>query len=597
MWYSAEVIEDIRQGNDIINIISEYIELKQKGGSFLGICPFHKESTPSFHVSADKQLYQCFGCGASGTVFTFIMNIENYDFFDALKYLAEKINYQLPEPSHFNSTESKKKMELKNKLYDIHKIVARKYYENLSISQGDIANKYLDERKVLPNIRKKYGLGYSLYKKDEVYTLLKQKGYSNEEIVASGLVLKDKNGKFYDRFSGRLMFPIIDVQGRIIGFGGRELKGSKNIPKYLNSPDTDIFNKSYNLYSINFAKNSKAKEFILVEGYMDVISLYQAGITNVVASLGTAFNENHAKALKKYVNKAILLFDSDEAGVKAILRAIPILTSNGITPKVLQVTNAKDPDEYIKKFGPENFKRLLSNSKSYISFEIEQKLKEYNINDITEKIEFTKEVAKIISKLENSIEKEAFAKEASNITGISYETIIDEIKAFSNNFSITLKKTKYNTFKKDFNSNKPKEIQKGLKQAQEGLLYFISVNINLYNIIKNLIKPIEFFDSEYIQLAEIIFDYNDNNKNIYPAEIINKFENSEIQKKISNVFMQKDDFDENEDLEKIINDYYKIIKKNYIDFKIEQATNTKDLSNLQQLFEEKKQLDKIYIKL
>ncbi|MDE6182403.1 MAG: DNA primase, partial [Eubacteriales bacterium] len=461
MRYSDEIIEEIRLGNDIVDIINGYTALKQKGNSFFGLCPFHKESTPSFSVSPDKQLYHCFGCGASGTVFNFIMNIENYDFLDTIRYLADKINYQLPELT-YTGAKSSSEIELKNKLYDIHKIVARKYYENLSMAQGDIANKYLDERKVLPNIRKKYGLGYSLFKKDDIYNLLIQKGYTESEILASGLVLKDKKGRFYDRFFGRLMFPIIDVQGRIIGFGGRELNGQKNTAKYLNSPDTPIFNKSYNLYSINFARYSKTKEFILVEGYMDVIALYQIGVTNVVASLGTAFNENHARALKKYANKAILLFDSDDAGTNAILRAIPVLTQNGINVKVLQVSNAKDPDEYIKKFGAENFIKLLNNAKSHILFEIEQKLKEYNIEDITEKIEFTKEVAKIISKLENNIEKEVFAKEASNITGISFDTIYTEIKNFSESSSINFKKIKYNKSKHDMAINKIEEAKKGL---------------------------------------------------------------------------------------------------------------------------------------
>lgn len=589
MRYSDEVIEDIRLGNDIVDIINGYTQLSQKGNSFFGLCPFHKETTPSFSVSPDKQLYHCFGCGASGTVFNFIMNIENYDFLDTIRYLADKINYQLPELTYSGSKYSKE-TELKSKLYDIHKIVARKYYENLSTPEGEIANKYLDERRILPNIRKKYGLGYSLFKNNDIYNLLNKNGYTEEEILSSGLVLKNNKGQFYDRFFGRLMFPIIDVQGRIVGFGGRELSGQKNTAKYLNSPDTPIFNKSYNLYSINFARYSKTKEFILVEGYMDVIALYQIGITNVVASLGTAFNENHARALKKYANKAILLFDSDEAGTNAILRAIPILTQNGIKTKVLQVSNAKDPDEYIKKFGAEKFKELLKSAKSNTLFEIENKLKAYNLEDITEKIEFTKEVAKIISKLENNIEKEVFAKETSNITGISYDTIYSEIKNFSESSSINFNKTKYTKPKNYIDKNR-------IEEAIEGLLYILAININVYNIIKNLINPEEFLDDIYIQLSEIIFEYNNNNKNIYPVEIINKFEDLEIQQKISKIFMQRFDFSESEYLEKVVNDYYKIIKGKYIDFKIDEAINTNDLISLQKLSNEKKQLDKIYIKL
>lgn len=589
MRYSDEVLEDIRLGNDIVDVINGYTELRQKGSSYFGLCPFHKESTPSFSVSPDKQLYHCFGCGASGTVFNFIMNIENYDFLDTIKFLADRINYQLPEISN-NGFISSEKIELKNKLYEIHKIVARKYYENLSEKQGEIANRYLDERKILPNIRKKYGLGYSLFKKDDIYNFLKEKQYSEKEILESGLVLKNKKGEFYDRFVGRLMFPIIDVQGRILGFGGRDLSGRKDTAKYLNSPDTPIFNKSSNLYSINFARYSKNKEFILVEGYIDVIALYQIGVTNVVASLGTAFNENHARVLKKYTNKAILLFDSDEAGTNAALRAIPILEQNGIKTKVLQVVNAKDPDEYIKKFGAENFIKLLNNAKSHISFEIQQKMKQYNLDEVSEKIEFTKETAKIISKCNSDIEKEVFAKEASKITGISFEAIFSEIKNFSENSSINFKKIKYNK------SNNLNDIS-NVEEARKGLIYILSVNLEAYKIIKNYILPEYFLDAGYVKLAKIIFEANDNNKNIYPAEIVNKFEDVEIQQKVSKVFMQKIDFSENEYLEKIVNDFVKIIKKQYIDVKIDEATNKQDLLNLQKFLKQKKETDEIYIRL
>lgn len=589
MRYSDDVLEDIRLGNDIVDVINGYTELKQKGSSYFGLCPFHKEATPSFSVSSDKQLYHCFGCGASGTVFNFIMNIENYDFLDTIRFLADRINYQLPEVSNKGFISSKE-IELKNRLYEIHKIVARKYYENLSSKQGEIAKKYLDERKILPNIRKKYGLGYSLFKKDDIYNFLKEKNYTEKEILSSGLVLKNKNGEFYDRFFGRLMFPIIDVQGRILGFGGRDLSGKKDTAKYLNSPDTPIFNKSYNLYSINFARYSKNKEFILVEGYIDVIALYQIGVTNVVASLGTAFNENHARLLKKYANKAIILFDSDEAGINATLRAIPILKQNGIKTRVLQTLNAKDPDEYIKKFGTENFIKLLNNAKSHIYFEIEQKMKQYNLNEVSEKVEFTKETAKIISKCESDIEKEAFAKEASKITGISIEAIFNEIKNFSENSSINFKKIKYNK------SNNLNDINK-IEEAKKGLIYILATNLDIYNNIKEYILPEYFLDEGYINLAKVIFEASDNNKNIYPAEIVNKFEDIEMQQKVSKVFMQKIDFSESEYLEKIVNDFFKIIKKQYLDFKIDDAINKQDLINLQIFLKQKKETDEIYIKL
>lgn len=583
MRYSDDIIEDIRFGNDIVELINGYTSLKQRGNSYVGLCPFHKESTPSFSVSPDKQLYHCFGCGASGTVYNFIMDIENYDFLDALIYLADRINYPLPEPngSFDNSLSEKKQI-----LYDIHKLVAKKFYENLSNPQAQIANDYLDKRGISKNARIKFGLGYSLFKKDDIYNFLKQKGYDDDIILESGLVIKSKNNSFFDRFFGRLIFPIINVQGRVIGFGGRDLTDSKTSPKYLNSPDTPIFNKSYNLYSINIAKNNKNKELILVEGYIDVIALCQVGITNVVASLGTAFNENHIKLLKKYANKVIILFDSDDAGIKATLRAIPILIENGIYVRVAQVEDAKDPDEYISNFGTNNFIKLLNTAKSYISFQIIQKMKDYNLNDPIQKVEFTKEVSKIISSLSSPVERDVFINEASQITKISKEAIYEEVNmVLSNN----------NNIERIINK-KPKQsiLNNKLDEARQSILYILSSNINIYNILKNYINYEDFIDGAYIKLAKLIFELNEKNQPIYPAEITLKFENPEEQKQISKVFMLKIDFSNSDNLEKVINDQIKIIKRAYFDKIISESD---DLEKVQNALKDKKKFDKLYINI
>lgn len=583
MRYSDDIIEDIRFGNDIVELINGYTSLKQRGNSYVGLCPFHKESTPSFSVSPDKQLYHCFGCGASGTVYNFIMDIENYDFLDALMYLADRINYPLPEPngSFDNSLSEKKQI-----LYDIHKLVAKKFYENLSNPQAQIANDYLDKRGISKNARIKFGLGYSLFKKDDIYNFLKQKGYDDDIILESGLVIKSKNNSFFDRFLGRLIFPIIDVQGRVIGFGGRDLTDSKTSPKYLNSPDTPIFNKSYNLYSINIAKNNKNKELILVEGYIDVIALCQVGITNVVASLGTAFNENHIKLLKKYANKVIILFDSDDAGIKATLRAIPILIENGIYVRVAQVEDAKDPDEYISNFGTNNFIKLLNTAKSYISFQIIQKMKDYNLNDPIQKVEFTKEVSKIISSLSSPVERDVFINEASQITKISKEAIYEEVNmVLSNN----------NNIERIINK-KPKQaiLNNKLDEARQSILYILSSNINIYNLLKNYINYEDFIDDAYIKLAKLIFELNEKNQPIYPAEITLKFENPEEQKQISKVFMLKIDFSNSDNLEKVINDQIKIIKRAYFDKIISESD---DLEKVQNALKDKKKFDKLYINI
>ena len=452
--------------------------------------------------------------------------------------------------------------------------------------QAQIANDYLDKRGINKNTRIKFGLGYSLFKKDDIYTFLKEKGYNDEIILESGLVVKGKNNTLFDRFFGRLMFPIIDVQGRVIGFGGRDLTDNKNTAKYLNSPDTPIFNKSYNLYSINIAKNNKNKELILVEGYIDVISLCQVGITNVVASLGTAFNENHIKLLKKYANKVITLFDSDDAGIKATLRAIPILVENGIYVRVAQVENAKDPDEYISKFGTNSFLQFLNNAKSYISFQIIQKMKEYNLNDPIQKVEFTKEVSKIISSLSSPVERDVFINEASQITKISKEAIYEEVNivlSTNNNIpKITNKKPKHS-----IQNNK-------LDEARQSILYILATNVNMYNILKQYITPDDFLDNVYVKLAKLIFDLNEQNKPIYPAEIALKFEDIEEQKQISKVFMLKIDFSNNDKLEKVINDQIKIIKKAYFD-KIILESN--DVEKVQGALKDKKLFEKLYINI
>ena len=581
MRYSDDIIEDVRFGNDIVEVINSYTPLRQRGNSYVGLCPFHKESTPSFSVSPDKQLYHCFGCGASGTVYNFIMDIENYDFLDALNYLANRINYTLPElTSTFDNTLYDKKQTL----YTIHKIVAKKFYENLSNPQAKIANEYLDKRGINKNTRIKFGLGYSLFRKDDIYTFLKENNYDDDIILESGLVVKNKNNQFFDRFFGRLMFPIIDIQGRVIGFGGRDLTNNKNTAKYLNSPDTPIFNKSYNLYSINIAKNNKNKELILVEGYMDVIALCQIGITNVVASLGTAFNENHIRLLKKYANKVILLFDSDDAGVKATLRAIPILVENGIYVRVAQVENAKDPDEYISKFGANSFLQFLNNAKSYISFQIIQKKKEYNLNDPIQKVEFTKEISKILASLSSPVERDVFIEEASKITNISKNAIIDEVNLLLSSNTPLISKIK----------PKQNKINNKIDEAQQSILYILATNIRIYNILKKYIKPTNFLNPIYIKLANLIFQLNENNEPIYPAEIILKVEDIEEQKLISKVFMLKIDFSNSDKLEKVINDQIKIIKKAYFDKVILENTNIDEVQNV---LKETKLFDKLYINI
>ena len=575
MRYSEEIIEEVRLGNDIVELINAYTPLKQRGSSYVGICPFHKENTPSFSVSPDKQLYHCFGCGASGTVFNFIMDMENYNFLEALEFLANRINYDLPT----NDFSSQQEQEEKNTLYEIHKIVARKFYDNLFSSEGTLAIDYLKNRQINTNSSRRFGIGYSLLKNDDVYIFLKQKGYSDEIILKSGLVIQGNNGSFFDRFSGRLMFPIIDSFGRIIGFGGRDLL-NRDKAKYLNSPDTLIFNKSFNLYNINIAKNNKRRELIIAEGYLDVISIYQAGVHNVVASLGTAFNQNHIKLLKKYADKVILMFDNDEAGIKATLKAIPLLVQNGISVRVAVLEGAKDPDEYIKKFGAESFISLLNSAKSYIYFQIKQKLKEYNIDNSMDKIEFTKDISKIIASLKSPVERDVFVKETSNITGIEKEAILQEVSLLIDN----------NDFEHiNYKRQEPKNSR--IEKAREFIINIIASDRHIYTKLEPYINKEEFVEPIYIRLLDMIISHYEQNNPICLADLILKFDEKD-QKQISSLFMLKLDFSDINRIEKLINDQIKIIKKSYYEKLI---LENKSEEIVKEAYEKNKNLDKLYI--
>jgi len=601
MYYSQNVIEKIRIENDIVDVINGYTSLKQKGNSYFGLCPFHTENTPSFSVSPDKQLYHCFGCGASGNVIGFIMQAENCDFVDAIKYLAQRINYDIPEDSM--SDQEKANKQIKEILFKIHKKAARYFYDNLSSLEGKKALRYLDKRNISLPVRKKYGLGYSGIKRNSLFDFLKKQGFETSLILKSGLVIKGKNGECYDRFINRIMFPIIDVQDRIIAFGGRAIGNSE--PKYLNSPETDIFSKSHNLYSINFAKKTKMKEFIIVEGYMDVISLYQYGIKNAVAALGTAFNDSNAKLLKRYAESVILLFDSDKAGVNAVLRAIPFLTRNGIKPKVLQVENAKDPDEYINKFGATAFCSLIENKcKNYISFQVEQIKKQYNINDTEQKIKFVNDIVKLLSSLDNEIEIDVYAKEISKITNISYAAIKREIN--KNNYINTDEKR----YSKSVYLNK-KENKKGINDARKNIINVLASNIFVYNALKDELSAEEFVEPLYVKLVNIIYNMYSKDNVICPAEIVSFFETPEQQQEVSNILLLQSDTETDKELEKAVNDRIRLIKEAYIDdensktVKLIDEAYIKNENSKAKVYEEKlktlkikrKNINKLYINI
>ncbi|MGE4214398.1 MAG: DNA primase, partial [Anaerotignaceae bacterium] len=470
------------------------------------------------------------------------------------------------------------------------------YHEVLQAEEGKNALDYLEKRQVTLAMQRKFGLGYAPEGKDRLYSVLKEKGFSEKAMIKSGLVMENKYGKgYHDRFYGRLMFPIFDVQGRVIGFGGRIME--KGEPKYLNSPETPLFNKKRTLYGLNFARSSKKKELIIVEGYMDMISIYQAGFHNVAASLGTAFNAEHATVLKKFVTDIILIFDSDTAGETAALRAIPILVSAGFRVKVLQVPNGKDPDEFIKQNGSLEFSKLLVNAKSYMAFQIDCNKKKYNMENTEQKMLFTKEAAQMLAKLDSPIERDVYAKEISAQTGIAEDAIVGEILKIKGiddaHFAKEAEKKRVRMYT---DKTVGEEIikSKGLYEAQRNIIFICATKKEIYDKIKLHLNPQDFIDEVYIRLAEIVFDAAENGATIFPAGAVNYFETPEAQKKVAEVFAIKFKYDGMNELEKAVNEEIRLIKRTKADALAATATSIEEIKTLIEL---KKQLDTLYITL
>ncbi|MGL4343769.1 MAG: DNA primase, partial [Cellulosilyticaceae bacterium] len=429
MYYPENVVEQIREQSDIVSIISDYTHLTQKGNSHFGLCPFHNEKTPSFSVSQDKQMYYCFGCGAGGNVFTFLMQKENMNFVEALQYLGEKLHIELvPTELTPEQAATNQRREI---LLEIHKLTARFYYYALGNGAHTEAIAYLQDRGLDQKIIKYFGMGYAPAEYNILYKYLKEQGYSDDLLLASGLVLKSKDkGVLYDRFSDRIMFPIFNLNKKVIAFGGRIIKNGE--PKYLNSPESLLFDKSRTLYGLHLARAQSHPYYILVEGYMDVIAMHRAGFTQTVASLGTAFTQGHAKLLKRYTNQVIIMYDSDQAGINASMRAIPILRAEGIQTKVLHLKEGKDPDEFLKAHGAEELKVLIEGAQSDTWFKIRRLESQFNIKIPEQKILFLQETAQIIGELQSSIEQNVYMREIATIYQIDFLALEAEVKKYYN---------------------------------------------------------------------------------------------------------------------------------------------------------------------
>ncbi|MCK5757780.1 MAG: DNA primase [Clostridiales bacterium] len=421
-YYPDEVIEEIIEKNDIVDVVSDYVKIKRKGKDYFGLCPFHREKTPSFSVVPAKQIFYCFGCGKGGNVINFIKNIENVEFLDALKMMADRASIQLPES---NDKNERQKSGYFKKLVEINTEAARHYYSNVKDNPGGEADLYIQGRKIKEGTMVRFGVGYANDKWDSLLKHLKTKGYIEKDIETAGLILKSKKGTYYDRFRNRIMFPIIDIRNRVIGFGGRLISGEG--PKYMNSPETPVYNKSTSLYGINIAKNSKAEKMVIVEGYMDCLALHQAGFSNCVASLGTALTIKQARMLKKLVPEVIIAYDMDQAGRNAALRGLDMIASLGCGVKVLEIPEGKDPDDYIKKNGNTAFGHLIENSLPLVEYKAKLLREKYNINERDGRLKFLNGVAKAIAQVNNAIEREMYVNRISSDYSISREALETEV--------------------------------------------------------------------------------------------------------------------------------------------------------------------------
>ena len=550
--YSEELIEEIRSSNDIVDVISKYVTLKRSGRNFFGLCPFHKEKSPSFAVSPDKQIFHCFGCGAGGNVIHFISKIEGLDFKDTLELLANRVNIELPT---LDNLEDDKTARLKLKVYEINKIAAEFYHENLYKPTSKTAQEYIKKRKLDNRTLKAFLIGYA-GNFNELYLLLKQKGYTEEEMLASSLVKRTENGGYMDSFRKRLMFPIQDVRERVIAFGGRVLDDSK--PKYINSPENIVYSKGRNLFGLNVAKKHDTKKIVIVEGYMDAISLYQRGITNVVASLGTAMTEAQGRLLRRYSEQVILGYDADGAGQAAILRGMEILQNLGCDIRVLQIEGAKDPDEYVLKYGPERFQKCVDNAISLVEFKVKVLLKELNIENTNDKIKFLNEIAKILAKVTNQMEREIYVDKIAKEYKISKEAIYAEVNKLmykDNQGSKKLEKRVVTMIPKEEKENSVSEAV--LKR--ENLVIYLLINeySKCYEKIKNLITLNYIQDDTNKQILKKMYEeFEKGNSNT--SQLLDWFQDEKIISHITEIMAG--DF-EITDVNKAIDDLISIYEK------------------------------------
>lgn len=585
MYYSEELVEEIRSRNDIVDVINSYVSLKKKGSTYTACCPFHNEKTPSFHVSREKQLYHCFGCGAAGTVYTFLQQYENYTFPEAIEYLANRAGVALPQREM--TLQEKKEADYKSALKDMNKAAAGYFYYALRQADGAAAMEYLTNRGLSQETIHKFGLGYSRLYRDDLYQFLRSKGYDDRLLIDSGLVRFDEKQGPSDVFWNRVMFPIMDLNGKVIGFGGRVM--GDGLPKYVNSQETKIYEKRRHLYGFHLARRSKREGFILCEGYMDVISMHQAGFDNATASLGTAFTIQQAMLLKRYTDKVYLAYDSDGAGVSAAKKAIPILREVGISARVINMRPHKDPDEFVKAEGKEAFEERIRQAESSVMFLVRVASEQFNQQDPEERTKFQQEIVKIVSVLQDPLERDNYIEAIANQYFMDRKKLTESVNRYG----------KYVTDRKQYEEavqeEKPQDIRRQERieqrkhQPQRLLLtWLVNYPQQLFPQLKGRIGPEDFTEEEYQRLAEQLFEQYETTGEVNPAKLINQYEDMEEQSRVGAILQTTLKLEPSpEDNGIVVTEIVRKVKEESIQY---QLAHLQDYKKLQDIIKQKSEI-------
>lgn len=582
MYYPEELIEEVRTRNDIVEVISGYVRLQKKGSNYFGLCPFHNEKSPSFSVSPGKQMYYCFGCGAGGNVITFLMEYENQTFPEAVRTLAQRAGIALPEAD--DSKEARQADSRRAKFLEINKEAAKYFYYQLRTERGSVGMEYLRKRELSDETMNHFGLGYANKYSNDLIQYLKSKGYSEDLIRDAGLCNVDEKHGMYDKFWNRVMFPIQDINHRVIGFGGRVMGDGK--PKYLNSPETEIFDKSRNLYGLNFARTSRKGNVILCEGYMDVIAMHQAGFTQAVASLGTAFTSGQASLLRRYANEILLSYDSDGAGVNAALRAIGILKEAGMTGRVINLEPYKDPDEFIKALGGEEFQKRLDHAENSFFFELRQLQKNYDLSDPEQKTAFHREIARKLCTFSEEVERENYIEAVAQKYHIGFENLRRLVGTYAAQTGLAQP-----VIRPKSGVQKKNTAAEGVKNSQKLLLTWLVEQPQLYRQISKYISPKDFTEGLYEKVADRLFEELEQG-NINPASIISMFEEEEDQREAASLFHTKlERLESTAEQEKALHDIVCAVKRN--SYERDSAQLGTDVAALNRVIAGKKQLEEL----